>query len=53
MCFNSRGKSEMLVLDLYCRVKIIRECRVGLINDDGDEDDYGGGDTSLDDGYGN
>ena len=50
------GKSEMLVLDLYCRVKRIREPRVGFMNndDDGDGDDEGddGGDTSLGDGDG-
>jgi hypothetical protein len=44
------GKSEMLVLDLYCRVKRIRERRVGFMDDDDDdddgydEDDDGGGD---------
>jgi len=48
------GKSEMLVLDLYCRVKRIRERRVSLVNDGGDDDDEGGdgGDTSLGDGGG-
>jgi hypothetical protein len=42
------GKSEMLVLGFYCRVKRIREPRVGFINSD--DDDGGGGDTSLGDG---
>jgi hypothetical protein len=43
------GKSEMLVLDLYCRVKRIRERRVGLVNDDDDDEGGDGGDTSLGD----